>query len=463
MFKKALTILFATFLVIGALVPTSATATTISSTGIQFNENESWIASLEFSPDGNTLYAITGDDTLTFENENKVLKIDAATFESLDSVALPEGFDTFTSVISKNGKFLYVGGYNSHSIVKIATADLSIVSTLEFEANEGSFIGSFISPDGSAAYFLSDWSRIMKINIAGEFSLEGTIFLGAEFTSIYAGAISSDGSTGYVVSSVWNPELAPTIFSLDLAQGEIIDSAALPVGDGYVTDIVLQNDDSAIYMASSYNEVRATKINLNNLSVSAVETLPAKYIGFSLLTKGSKKNTILARVDSVDANDETIIHPETLEISMTDFSIKSSEIKPENHRYSYAAIVNPVTDAFYYAYAHYWPINGPMTAPGIEIGGPKSKPTRPLDVSAEYKSKQATFTWSAPSFNGGAKIKEYQYCFANCSKEKSWKSTKALKVVKTGISKVKKGTLKVRAVNAIGKGAINTFAFPQTK
>jgi DNA-binding beta-propeller fold protein YncE len=463
MFKKISTILFATSLAVGVLVPTPATATTISSTGVQFNRFYSWIASLEISPDGNTIYAITGDDSLTFENENHVLKIDAATFELLDTLALPEGFNTFTSVISKNGKYLYVGGYASHSIAKIATTNMSLVSTIEFEANEGSFIGSFISPDGSAAYFLSDWSRIMKINIAGEFSLEGTLILGEEFTSIYAGAISSDGSTGYVVSSVWSPDLAPTIFSLDLEQGEIIDSAALPVGDGYVTDIVLQNDNSAIYMASSFNEVRATKINLNNLSVSAVETLPAKYTGFSLLTKGLKKNTVLARVDSVDVDDETIIHPEILEVSMTDLSIKSSEIKPENHRNSYAGLVNPVTGAFYYAYAHFWPISGPMTAPGIEIGGPASKPTRPQDVNAKYKSKKVTFIWSAPSFNGGSEITKYQYCFAKCSKEKSWKNTTSRKVVKTGLSKGKKGTLKIRAVNAIGKGAISTFAFTQSK
>jgi photosystem II stability/assembly factor-like uncharacterized protein len=86
-------------------------------------------------------------------------------------------------------------------------------------------------------------------------------------------------------------------------------------------------------------------------------------------------------------------------------------------------------------------------------------PAKPVFLAPTLSSKQAIIKWRVNSL--GPVITKYEYCISKCNLAKSWIKTKAKKseVTLKGLSKGKKYTVKVRATNQNGVGAVATKSF----
>ena len=463
MIKKILVSLLAIGMSISALSAVPAFAATSTSTGILFGEGVAYSCDVATSPDGQFIYAAGAEDG---ENtgDNRVMKIDATTFEIVDSVQLSDGFDCFSIDIDPAGANIYLTGYAGY-LAKISTSEMSIVSNLSIGADGSGLLSGVIDADGAYGYFSSDMGKVIKVNLANNMTVVSVLHL-ENASALYANAIDSTGDIGYFVQTSWNVQVAPRIFKVDLTSNmSVLDSSDLNVGDGYVINLLLTSDSTALYMSAKDSKLNINRIDLTNLSIDGFQTLPDVFTNLYSAALSADEGSVITFGSSSDASDPANF--EMLQISASDLSLTSRTVLDDSFYSTYQMAINPVSGAVYAnfdrQFNNFWE---PFGSPGIEQVGvfaPLSKPSAPRSIKVKYATKKATFIWSAPASDGNSEITKYQYCFEKCTKTKSWKNTTELKVIKTGLSKGTKGTLKLRAVNAVGKSPIKSFNFKQSK
>ena len=115
--------------------------------------------------------------------------------------------------------------------------------------------------------------KVIKVNLANNMTLVSVLHL-ENASALYANAIDSTGDIGYFVQTSWNVQVAPRIFKVDLTSNmSVLDSSDLNVGDGYVINLLLTSDSTALYMSAKDSKLNIYRISVHQETLQNLLTL----------------------------------------------------------------------------------------------------------------------------------------------------------------------------------------------
>lgn len=449
---------------------TASAVVTSSSEGIYLETSDVSFTNAQVSPDGKYIYATGSSDQsplIRSDHEDTVVKIDSSSFEIVDSYTIEKienDYRAFVTVLSPDGKFLYVGGYNTGEIVKIKTSDFSLVSRIQ--TDNGYLLAGAITKDGSTGYFGTDYGYLIKVDLTGQMSVVSEIQVGTSDDHHYSIALNSDATIGYLIGTHWSPDGIPSMFAVNLSGDmEIIQDTQLNPGDGYIQELVLTSNTKGWYLGVPYGQVKLYRVDLSSLATDLEYELSEEFTSAGSITLSFDKKSVYAIV-AKPSGEINQYETHILQINLSDGEIIKNVTLPVEQSNSFETFINPNSGEIYINFFHVWNETQIIYGSGLAVatsGDAAAKPTAPKKLAVAYASKKATFTWQAPAKSGPASITHYLYCFEKCNKDASWKKVTELKYVKTGLAKGTKGTFQVRAVTHYGKGAVAEIDFKQTK
>lgn len=468
--KKKLIWGITSLFLLSSFASTAAAVVSSTSDGINFGLNDVSFTNAQISPDGRFIYITGSSDQAPLsekDHEDKVLKINSATFEIVDSYTIEKNgndFRAFVTMLSPDGKLLYVAGYNTGEILKLKTSDLSLISRIDTE--NGYLLAGAITKDGELGYFSTDYGYLVKVDLTGDMDIISEIQVGTSDDHHYGIALNSDETIGYLIGTHWSAEGIPSMFSIDLTgEMEVIQDETLNPGDGYIQKLVLTSNSKGWYFGVPYGQVKLYRVDLASLSTDLVYELSDEFTSVGQHTLAFDKKSVFVLVSKPNGQ---INQYEThlLQINLSDGEILKNVTLPLEQSSSFEALINPSSGDVYVNFFHVWNETEIIYGSGLAVatsGDAAAKPTKPRKLAVSYAAKKAIFTWQEPAKSGPAEITNYLYCFEKCNKDSSWKKVIERKLVKTGLSKGAKGTFQVRAVTKYGKGAVEEIDYKQTK
>ncbi len=195
---------------------------------------------LALSPNGKTLYAVSGGSTVF---ANNILVIDLATGTVTDTIKLlDEGLAGIA--VSRNGSDLYA--VDQDQVDVIATATDSIASTITGIGPAFSQLGNVaLSPNGSTLY-VGGPDLMAAIDLTGNADTVTTVSISNGDTAVDSVVVTPDGDTVYALTSGY----VPTPLTVINAKSDTV-SGAVPTVGNEPAAMVVSPDGSEVYVTNS--------------------------------------------------------------------------------------------------------------------------------------------------------------------------------------------------------------------
>lgn len=218
------------------------------------------------SPDGKELYVAASE-------ENKIVVVDPVSLEILRS--FPSGSDPETFAVHPNGN-IYISNEDEAkaSAFDPKTGDLIAEISVGLEPE-----GVAISPNGEYVIITSESTNMLHIIKAADNKIENNVLVGARPR---AATFTSDSTIAYATS-----EISGEVKKVDVKAGKIIQQASTGDSKSKPKDILLNMDESLVYVAGG----RSNAIHVMDAeTLEIVKNIPVgKRVWGLAMTKDKKR------------------------------------------------------------------------------------------------------------------------------------------------------------------------------
>jgi hypothetical protein len=240
------------------------------------------------APDGSHAYFVSSSRGSTCPSaptycDSVIVKVRMSDFTRVGSLALSGygGRQSFTGAIAPSGEFGYFGvdGDNSNNahIVKVKLDDMTKVDAIALSSEKFPRV-TLMAPDGTFAHFVSTGAntsnpgRIARVELEPQFRrISGATLPGNRFgTNPQAGAITADGSLGYVGAFELTTSRGAQLLEVDLDGGISFPTGRILALEGLGTNLtafVIDSDEDQTFLYVGTNSRRFVKIRRSDLSI----------------------------------------------------------------------------------------------------------------------------------------------------------------------------------------------------